>query len=493
MPYLCCSSMQNREKEIRENLKKRRDFFRQAGMHPYPARTGATERLHELVQKKVGVKVTAAGRLVAFRVMGKSAFGHIQDSTAKLQVFFSKEEMGESYDLVKKLDRGDFVEVSGELFHTKTGELTIKVKKFTILAKIQSPLPEKFHGLQDHEERQRRRYLDLLSNRETRELFQKRAEFIRNIRNFLDEDGFLEVATPVLQTLYGGALAEPFVTHHNALDLDLYLRIAPELYLKRLVVGGYDRVYEIASCFRNEGVSPQHLQEFYMLELYRAYTDYEGLMKFTEKFLTNVLKKTFGTLKFEYQGKKLDFSTPWKTVDFQKLVLKDTGVDVLEHDNVKDLLTEIKSKKIKLELPKNPGHSKVIDELYKTYSRPKLTGPVYLINHPTELSPLAKQNPSNPKIVERFQLLVCGFEVVNGFSELNDPEEQKRRFEEQGKARSAGDKEAHEMDTDYVEALEYGMPPTAGLGMGIERIFALLTNQSSVRDVVLFPTMRPKN
>ncbi len=484
--------MESREQEVRAAIAKRLEYFKQSGVNPYPSSTKATLRIAELLKKKVGSHVTAAGRLVGLRSMGKSAFGHLEDATGKLQVFFAKDELGDIYQTVKNFDRGDFAEVSGELFTTKTGELTIKAKEVKILTKITAPLPEKFHGLADHEERQRRRYLDLLSNPETRELFKKRSEFIKNIRAFLDGEEFLEVATPILQPLYGGALAEPFKTHHNALDLDLYLRIAPELYLKRLVVGGFDRVYEIASCFRNEGVSPQHLQEFYMLELYRAYTDYEGLMEFTEKFLKTVLKKTFGTLVFERDGKKLDFSKEWEQVDFRELVLKDTDIDVFAHKNEKELLAAIAEKKLKLDLPKGAGHSKVIDELYKTYSRPKMLGPVYLVNHPTALSPLAKQSEKDPEKVERFQLVVAGYEVVNGFSELNDPVEQKARFVGQKDARDKGDKEAHEMDQDYVDALEYGLPPTAGLGMGIERIFALLTGQSSVRDVVLFPTMRPK-
>lgn len=487
------ASMESREQEVREALAKRLEFFKQNGVNAYPSSTKATARLAELAKKKVGTKVTAAGRLVGLRSMGKSAFGHLEDTTGKLQVFFAKDELGDAYATVKNLDRGDFAEVSGELFTTKTGEITIKAQSVTLLSKIMAPLPEKFHGLADHEERQRRRYLDLLSNPETRELFKKRSEFIKNIRAFLDGEEFLEVATPILQPLYGGALAEPFKTHHNALDLDLYLRIAPELYLKRLVVGGFDRVYEIAACFRNEGVSPQHLQEFYMLELYRAYTDYEGLMKFTEKFLKSVLKKTFGTLVFEREGKKLDFDGEWKQIDFRELVLKDTGIDIFAHKNEKELLTEISVKGLKLDLPKGASHAKVIDELYKTYSRPKMLGPVFLVNHPTVLSPLAKQSQEHPERVERFQLVVAGYEVVNGFSELNDPQEQKRRFMDQSEARKHGDKEAHEMDQDYIDALEYGLPPTAGLGMGIERIFSLLTGQGSVRDVVLFPTMRPKS
>jgi lysyl-tRNA synthetase class 2 len=485
--------MESREQEVRASIAKRLEFFEKAGLNPYPSGTKADSRIAEISKKKVGSKATAAGRLVSLRSMGKSGFGNIEDATGKVQVFFAKDELSDKYDLVKNLDRGDFIEVTGELFITKTKALTIRATDVVLLSKIQTPLPEKFHGLADHEEKQRRRYLDLLSNLETRELFKKRSEFIRNIRSYLDGEDFLEVATPILQPLYGGALAEPFKTHHNALNLDLYLRIAPELYLKRLVVGGFDRVYEIASCFRNEGVSPQHLQEFYMLELYRGYTDYKGLMSFTEEFLKEVLKKTFGTLVFERDGKKLDFSKKWKEVDFGELVLKDTGIDVFKHANKKELLSAIAAKKLKLDLPKDASHAKVIDELYKTYSRPQLVGPIFLVNHPTELSPLAKQSPKDPAKVERFQLVVAGYEVVNGFSELNDPQEQKRRFLDQGKARDEGDKEAHEMDQDYIDALEYGLPPTAGLGMGIERIFALLTNQSSVRDVVLFPTMRPKN
>jgi len=345
--------MESREQEVRASIAKRLEFFKKSGVNPYPSETKAGLTLGELSKKKVGTKVVGAGRLVSLRSMGKSAFGHLQDATGKLQVFFAKDELGEKYTTVKNLDRGDFIEVSGELFETKTGELTIKAKDVVLLSKILAPLPEKFHGLADHEERQRRRYLDLLSNPETHELFKKRSKFIKNIRAYLDGEDFLEVATPILQPLYGGALAEPFVTHHNALDLDLYLRIAPELYLKRLVIGGLDRVYEIASCFRNEGVSPQHLQEFYMLELYKAYTDYKGLMEFTENLLKDVLKKTFGTLVFEREGKKLDFSKKWKQVDFGELVLKDTGIDVFAQKDKKELMAEITVKKLKLDLPRD--------------------------------------------------------------------------------------------------------------------------------------------
>ena len=488
--------MQNkREEEIRKNIADRLRAFEEAGHNPYPAVSNRTHLAKEAKELGEGYKeaITLTGRLVALRNMGKSAFGRLQDRSGELQVFFAKDELDKAYALAKKLDRGDFIQATGTLFTTKTGELTLHITEFQLLSKIRNQLPEKWHGLKDPEERQRRRYLDLLSNQETRELFKQRSEFIKNIRQFLDESEFLEVTTPILQPLYGGALAEPFTTHHNALDLDLYLRIAPELYLKRLVVGGYERVYEIAASFRNEGVSPQHLQEFYMLEFYMAYADYNQLMDFTEKFIKTTLETTFGTLQFENDGETLDFSSSWPRLDYGELVKKDTGIDVFAHKNKDELLAEIKEKGLKVDAPKDAGHAKLIDELYKTYSRPHITQPAFLINHPTILSPLSKQSAEDPAKVERFQLLVKGYEVVNGFSELNDPVEQKSRFEDQGRDRDAGDKEAHEMDHDYIEALEYGMPPTAGLGMGIERIFALVTNQSTLRDVVLFPTFRPKN
>lgn len=485
-----------REQEIRNNLHDRLEAWRSQGVDPYPSKTTARSfRLGEIheKQKEIGDKViTVAGRLVLLRKMGKSSFMKIEDETSELQLFFAKDGLKEAYDASKRLDRGDFLEAQGKLFVTKTGELTLEVQAFQLLSKIQAPLPEKWHGLKDSEERQRRRYLDLLTNKESRELFRRRSEFIKNMRTFLDSETFIEVQTPILQPLYGGALAKPFVTHHNTLDMDLYLRIAPELYLKRLVVGGYERVYEIASCFRNEGVSPQHLQEFYMLEFYVAYLEYQAMMDFIAKFLKETMQQTFGKLVFSYQGEELDFSKDWPQQDFRELVLGDTGIDILKHSSKEELLADINAKDLKLDIEEGASHAKIIDELYKTYSRPKIIQPTYLVNHPTVLSPLAKKSPDNPKTVERFQLVVSGFEVVNGFSEINDPEDQRARFEEQAASREAGDDEAHAIDNDYVQALEYGMPPTSGMGMGIERIFSILTDQPSVRDVVLFPTFRPK-
>lgn len=485
-----------REKEVRQSLRENVDFLRSSGKNPYPSKSNRTSGIgdaRENEKKFTNKPITLAGRLVALRVLGKSAFGKIEDETGVIQLFFSRENLGDEYVLIKKIDRGDFIEATGKMFRTKTDELTIAVESFAVLSKIQAPLPEKFHGLQDPEERQRRRYLDLLTNPETRERFRKRSQFVSNVRSFLDDADFLEVATPELQPIYGGAFAEPFVTRHKTLDMDLFLRIAPELYLKRLVVGGYERVYEISTNFRNEGMSPQHLQEFYELEMYAAYLNYEQMMQLCEKLLTSVIQKTFGTLVFEYQGKKLDFSAPWPRQDFRELVLRDTGIDVFAHTSKEALLADIKKAKLKLDIDPHASHSKVIDELYKTYSRPKIQTPTYLVHHPKILSPLAKESELHKGAVERFQLLAAGFEIMNGWSELNDPEEQKRRFQEQVEARKSGDAEAHQMDQDYIDALEYGMPPTAGMGMGIERIFALLTNQPSVRDVVLFPLFRPRS
>lgn len=486
---------QDREREIREQLQTRRMLWEKNGVATYPARLLFPRVFIEEARKRrlFRKKTAIAGRVVTMRNMGKSAFATIEDQTGKIQLFFARDTLGDAYLFVKNLDRGDIIETQGELFKTKTGEVTLRVQDFHLLSKVVAPLPEKWHGLQDHEERQRRRYLDLLANAESRAIFEKRTHFIKHLRDELDRNRFLEVTTPVLQPLYGGAMAVPFSTHHASLDLKLYLRIAPELYLKRLLVGGWERVYEIASCFRNEGMSPQHLQEFYQLEMYMAYADYQQLMNFVEEFLPRIIRKTFGKLSFSYQGTNFDFTPPYPRLDFRELVLRDTGIDILQHKNVDELWKDIHDKKLTIDVPQGVGHGKLIDELYKTYSRKKISGPAFLIHHPTVLSPLAKQSEKDPRVVERFQLLLCGFEVMNGFSELNDPVEQKNRFLEQVEARKTGDAEAHEMDQDYIDALEFGMPPAAGLGMGIERMMALLTDQASVRDVVLFPLFRPKN
>ncbi|MFA6428371.1 MAG: lysine--tRNA ligase [Candidatus Buchananbacteria bacterium] len=434
--------------------------------------------------------ITVSGRLRSIRRQGAIAFAHLEDTSAKLQIFIKKDDLDTDYQVFKDfIDVGDFVQISGLAFLTKSGEKSLAVKKLKILAKTLRPLPEKWHGLKDRELRYRQRYLDLLANPEVKEFFIKRAQFIQNIRNFLNQQNFLEVETPTLEAVPGGADAEPFTTHHNTLDIDLYLRISLELHLKRLVVGGLDRVYELGKVFRNEGISTQHLQEFTLLEFYWAYQNYQGLMDFTEKFFVTVMEKTFGTLKTTYDGHNLDFAAPWPKLDYFQIFKEKTGLD-LNTASQTELLDY--AKKLKLDTNAKLGKGRLIDQIYKKQVRPFIIQPTFLINHPIEISPLAKKLPDNPNQVERFQVICAGVEIVNAFSELNDPMDQRERFSEQEKLRIAGDKEAQMIDEDYILALEHGLPPTAGFGAGIDRLLQIMTGQDSIRDTVLFPQMRPK-
>ena len=422
--------------------------------------------------------------------MGKASFFTLQDLSGKIQLFGSKDNV-KNYNLLKKLDRGDIVGVKGVVFKTKRGEVTIDIKSFELLTKSLSNLPEKWKGLVDQELRYRNRFTDLIANRDVFDFFLARTKFIQNVRKFMDKHDFMEVETPVLEATTGGAEAKPFITKHNTLEVDLFLSISLELHLNRLMVGGFERVYELAKVFRNEGMSSEHLQEFTMLEFYYGYIDYEELMKFVQKFYQTVIKETFGILKFKYNEKKLDFSGKWKKVDYVSIVKKETGIDILKENTKEKLLKAIKAKKLKVKVEKFAGRGRVIDQLYKAYVRPKLIQPCFLVNHPVVISPLAKKKIDNPELTERFQILIAGSEVGNGFSELNDPIDQRKRFEEQAKLRDKGDEEAQMMDENFVEALEMGMPPTSGFGVGIDRLLMILTDQPSVRDVVLFPTMRP--
>lgn len=467
--------------------------IKEQGIDPYPAKFERNFEIAQVLKLKLGTKdIKIAGRLMTVRVMGKLTFAHLQDGSGKIQIALQPDEVGrENYKFFTKLiDAGDFLGVGGDLFKTHKGEKTIKVRKFTLLTKSHRPLPEKWHGLKDQELRYRERYLDLIVNPGVKEVFLKRTELIKNIRQYLDDQGFLEVETPVLEQVPGGAEAEPFITHHRTLDLDLYLRISLELHLKRLVIGGFDKVYEIGKVFRNEGMSTQHLQEFSLLEFYWAYADYEDLMKLIEDFYTTIIQKTFGGLKINYQGGVLDFKTPWPRLDYTDLLKKQAEVDV-----VKASLAELKTliKKYQLEVEGSAGRGRLIDQLYKKIVRPTLVQPTFLINHPVAVSPLAKRSVKNPQLSQRLTVVAAGVEVGNGFSELNDPIDQRERFQEQLKLRAAGDKEAQMLDEDFLWALEHGLPPTAGFGVGIDRLLLILTNQESIRDVVLFPMMKPNN
>ncbi|MBI5327073.1 MAG: lysine--tRNA ligase [Deltaproteobacteria bacterium] len=477
------------------------EVLRQSGINPYPNDFTVKNTAKEVTDSCIGLDKEAleakgetailAGRIMAFRDFGKASFLHIQDRTGKIQVYIKKDLIGENaFKIFKNCDVGDIIGIEGRVFRTKTNELTVEAKDIRLLAKALLPLPEKWHGLTDVETRYRRRYLDLIVNPEVKDVFIKRTQIIRLIRDFLNMRDFVEVETPMFQSIPGGAAARPFKTHHNALDIDLFLRIAPELYLKRLVIGGFERVYEINRNFRNEGISTQHNPEFTMLEFYLAYATFEDLMTLTEEMITSIARKICGTFKIEYQGQTIDLTPPWQRISVKDAILKYSNAD-------NDIFTDKKmavdfAKKIGIDLPEGFSHGKIILEIFERTAEPKFIQPTFVTHYPIEVSPLSRKNEKDPTIVDRFELLVCGREIANAFSELNDPIDQKQRFVQQIKEKEAGDTEAHLMDEDFVMALEYGMPPTAGEGIGIDRLVMLLTNSASIRDVILFPQLRPE-
>jgi len=475
-----------------EKLKK----LREQGINPFPGQFAKLQSIAEVLKLPDGKKVKTAGRLLTIREMGKICFCHIQDDTAKMQIVLKQDDL-DLREFLKIFDPADFIGVAGEIFKTKKGELSILVEKYQLLGKTLRPLPEKFHGLKDQEAIYRQRYLDLISSRETFERFLFRSEFIKTLREFYWSKGFIEVETPILTNTASGALAKPFTTHYNALDIDVYLRIAPETYLKECIIGGLEKVFEIGRCFRNEGMDPSHLQDFTMAEHYVAYWNFEDNMKFTEEMFSYLLKKLFGTLKInikDRQGEvhKVDFKPPWPKVSFAQLIKKDCNIDIDKFKIADKLRQEIKKKKIEIENINKLERGNLIDELYKTVSRPKIIQPTFLINHPLDLSPLARRNDKDPEIVDRFQLIINTWEIINAYSELVDPVDQKDRFKSQAKARAGGDEAAHGKDDEYVQALEYGAPPISGWGLGVDRIVALLTQQDNLRDVVLFPLLKPE-
>jgi lysyl-tRNA synthetase, class II len=488
--------------EINELIKqriKKVDELKELGINPFGGSFHATEHAEGLIKKygpmskeeleDEAVFCSIAGRIIAFRDFGKAAFAHVQDSTGKIQIYLKKDVLGERHKLLKKIDIGDIVGLKGRLFRTKTNELTVEVEMFELLTKSIRPLPEKWHGLKDVETRYRQRYVDLIVNPEVRENFARRRVIIKAVRDFLESKDFIEVETPMMHQIPGGATARPFKTHHNALDIDLYLRIAPELYLKRLLVGGYERVYELNKNFRNEGISTRHNPEFSMLEFYIAYRDYNFLMTLTEELITNVAMKAVGTLKIPYGDSEVDLTPPWPRIPM---------LDALEKHGVPpDILSNVVEAKSwcranGVDVPEQASLGKILDEIFKERVEPGLVQPTFITDHPVELSPLAKRKTDNPSLVERFELFISSRELANAFSELNDPFDQKGRFLEQVKAKQAGDEEAHWMDEDFVRALEYGMPPAAGEGIGIDRLVMLLTNSQSIRDVILFPQLKPE-
>ncbi len=466
--------------------------------NPYPDRFVITHELKDAALLPDETKnVSVAGRIVFMRKMGKLSFVSIQDIEGKLQLSIKVDCVGEEENERFKeiFDVGDFIGATGEIFTTHTGEKTLRADSFVFLGKALKPLPEKFHGLADTELCYRNRYVDLIMNEDTRKRFLLRSAFIRELRSYLDSLGYIEIETPVLNNKPSGALAKPFISHHNALDQTVYLRIAPETYLKRAVVGGINKVYEVARCFRNEGMDASHLQDFTMVEGYAAYYNYEDNMMFIENMIKAIIQKIFGSLIITIKGEELDLNSKWERTSFKDVIKKYADIDIEKFNTKEALLDEIINKKIELdsETPlKDLGFGNLVDQLYKKVARPNMLGPIFLTEHPISLSPLARANDHNKEITDRFQLIMNGEEIVNAYSELVDPIEQEKRLLEQSELKKQGDEEAMMMDYDYIEAMEYGMPPISGWGMGIDRLIQLLTASENVKDVVLFPLMRPK-
>jgi lysyl-tRNA synthetase class 2 len=469
------------------------DALRTRGVEPFPSRVERTITCGEAVaafERLEGQTVSVAGRLMNRRIMGRAAFAPLVDGTGEIQLFLRENVLGAAeYEAFKDLyDNGDFVGATGTLMKTRTGEVSVEATRLTMLAKALRPLPEKWHGLTDVEKRYRQRYLDLIVNPEARRVFQIRARTISALRKFLENRGFLEIETPVLQPLYGGAMARPFTTFHNSLERDLYLRIAVELYLKRAIVGGLDKVFEIGRVFRNEGVDTVHNPEFTLLESYEAFASYLDVMAMVEEMIPWVAHTVLGTTTVTYEGHAIDLRPPWQRITLREAIKRETGVDVEAHREPGELYRQVAH--LGLEIQPASPRGKIIDELLSAKVEPKLIQPTFVMDYPVELSPLAKRKADNSNLVERFEAYAGGMELANAFSELNDPDDQRARFLQQIEARAAGDVEAHVMDEDYVEALEHGMPPTGGLGIGVDRLVMFLTDQQSIREVILFPQLR---
>ncbi len=486
-------------KDLIQQRREKLDEIRKFGVEPYPHKYEPTHTTSAIQRDFADIQETSddaqtvriAGRIMTKRDHGKSSFAHLQDSEGQIQIYVRRDKIGpDPYKIYRRFDGGDIVGAEGTVFRTRTGELTVLVDTIELLSKSIRPLPEKWHGLQDKQTRYRQRYADLIMNPEVKDVFVKRTQIVQAIRNMLNTRNFIEVETPVLQPIYGGANARPFTTYHNTLEQSLYLRIANELYLKRLIVGGFDRVYEFSRDFRNEGMDRDHNPEFTMLELYQAYADYIEIMELTETLIAETAKTLHGTAKITYQEHELDLTPPWERLSMVDAVRKYAGIDPvpLSADELYKAAVDVG-----LDLVGDETKGKIIAELFDEYVESKLIQPTFITDYPIEVSPFAKKKPDNPQFVERFEFFICGMEVGNAFSELNDPVDQRQRFLEQANSLEAGDDEAFMVDEDYLRALEYGMPPTGGLGIGIDRLTMLLTNQYSIRDVILFPQMRPEN
>lgn len=480
---------------INEKLKKVEEL-KEIGLEPYGRKYEKIDEIAEINKyDDTSDKIfKTAGRIVAFRRMGKNGFGHIQDPTGKLQYYVKKDEVGEEqYEIYKKLGVGDFLGVEGTLFKTQTGELTLRVKNFEVLSKNIRPLPEKFHGLTDVETRYRQRYVDLVMNPEVMETMKKRFQIIRFFRTYLETKGFIEVETPMMHPIAGGATARPFETHHNALDMELFLRIAPELYLKRLLVGGFEKVFEINRSFRNEGISIKHNPEFTMMELYQAYADFNDMMDLTEDLISSLTIELHKKDEIEYEGQKINMAKPWRRVTMKDIVKEISGFDFNSISTDEEAIEKAKAMGISLDKDKTYTKYGILNIIFEEKVESTLINPTFITEYPKEISPLAKNKKGEDDWVDRFELFILGREFANAYSELNDPRDQKERFEEQVKLKEAGDDEAQGMDLDYIRALEYGMPPAGGLGIGMDRLVMLLTDSTSIRDVLLFPTLRKED
>ncbi|WP_207701605.1 lysine--tRNA ligase [Candidatus Enterococcus ferrettii] len=475
------------------------EAIREEGMDPFGKRYERTANSQELHEKydsntkeelhELALTASVAGRMMTKRGKGKAGFAHLQDREGQIQIYVRKDEVGdENYEVFKRADLGDFFGVSGEVMKTNTGEVSIKAKEITLLTKSLRPMPEKYHGLTNVEQRYRQRYLDLISNRESFDRFMRRSQIISQIRRYLDGLGYIEVETPVLHNEAGGATARPFITHHNALDIDLYLRIALELHLKRLIVGGMEKVYEIGRVFRNEGIDTTHNPEFTMMEVYTAYTDYQDIMNLTEGIIRDAAKNVLNETTITYDGASIDLGSEFKRIHMVDAVKERTGVDFWKEMSIDEARAEAKEHNVEINENMEVGH--ILNEFFETFVEETLEQPTFVYGHPVEVSPLAKKNDEDPRFTDRFELFIVGREFANAFTELNDPIDQRKRFEAQEKEKEQGNDEAHGVDEDFLEALEYGMPPTGGLGIGIDRLVMLLTDVQSIRDVLLFPTMR---
>ena len=502
--------MKNQLRSERLNkLKKIKDL----GINPYPEKyershfsseaidfaNSNTLRVVDEILKENKNNIRMCGRMLTLRSFGKLNFAHILDDKGRIQVCFMKGVLSEKdFKLFSLLDAGDFIGIEGELFKTKHGEITLLVNNLEFLGKALQPLPEKWHGIQDQETKYRQRYLDMIMNPDSKKRFELRSEILKKLREFYWKKNFTEIETPVLENISSGASAKPFTTHHNALDIDVYLRIAGgELWQKTAIIGGFEKIFEVARCFRNEGMDPSHLQEFTMIEHYAAYWNFEDNMKFTEEMFEYILKEILGSTKVMIKNQKgesteIDFKTPWPRKDYRNMIKEDCGIDILEYKDEKSLLNKIKELEIKIDKAESMGYGNLVDHLYKKVSRPKLIQPCFVIHHPTDTKPLARKNDDDSRLADTFQLLVNTWEIVNAYSELVDPIDQKERFEKQASAKAGGDEEAMSMNKEYLLAREHGMPPISGWGMGIDRLITLLTQEDNLRDAVMFPLLKPK-